>query len=157
MSSASPSCPWMNLHSLNECKWNEEAPCCLLCNHNTRPPPPPGEAVHLARDFGYICETEFPTKAVSEYLNRQHADPNELHTRKNMLLATKWVWWTVWLVRPPCRCLCGVIERARPATRRGAPAVMSLCSVLPRIKKRRDLTVYGLWGHFSNSLIKGCL
>jgi transcription factor AP-2 alpha/beta len=50
---------------------------------------PPGEAVHLARDFGYICETEFPTKAVSEYLNRQHADPNELHTRKNMLLATK--------------------------------------------------------------------
>lgn len=52
-------------------------------------PPPPGEAVHLARDFGYICETEFPTKAVSEYLNRQHADPNELHTRKNMLLATK--------------------------------------------------------------------
>lgn len=51
--------------------------------------PPSGEAVHLARDFGYICETEFPTKAVSEYLNRQHADPNELHTRKNMLLATK--------------------------------------------------------------------
>lgn len=51
--------------------------------------PSPGEAVHLARDFGYICETEFPTKAVSEYLNRQHADPNELHTRKNMLLATK--------------------------------------------------------------------
>ncbi|XP_061602455.1 transcription factor AP-2-beta isoform X2 [Cololabis saira] len=48
-----------------------------------------GEAVHLARDFGYICETEFPTKAVSEYLNRQHADPTELHTRKNMLLATK--------------------------------------------------------------------
>lgn len=49
----------------------------------------PGEAVHLARDFGYICETEFPTKAVSEYLNRQHTDPNELHSRKNMLLATK--------------------------------------------------------------------
>ncbi|RXN32256.1 transcription factor AP-2-delta isoform X1 [Labeo rohita] len=48
-----------------------------------------GEAVHLARDFGYICETEFPTKAVSEYLNRQHTDPNELHSRKNMLLATK--------------------------------------------------------------------
>ncbi|XP_022538932.1 transcription factor AP-2-beta isoform X3 [Astyanax mexicanus] len=48
-----------------------------------------GEAVHLARDFGYICETEFPTKAVSEYLNRQHTDPNEIHSRKNMLLATK--------------------------------------------------------------------
>lgn len=52
----------------------------------------PGEAVHLARDFGYICETEFPTKAVSEYLNRQHTDPNELHSRKNMLLATKYVY-----------------------------------------------------------------
>ncbi|KAG8538619.1 hypothetical protein GDO81_022327, partial [Engystomops pustulosus] len=48
-----------------------------------------GEAVHLARDFGYICETEFPAKAVSEYLNRQHTDPTDLHSRKNMLLATK--------------------------------------------------------------------
>ncbi|ETE74102.1 Transcription factor AP-2-beta, partial [Ophiophagus hannah] len=46
------------------------------------------EAVHLARDFGYICETEFPAKAVSEYLNRQHTDPTDLHSRKNMLLAT---------------------------------------------------------------------
>uniref|UniRef100_H3AMB9 Transcription factor AP-2 beta n=1 Tax=Latimeria chalumnae TaxID=7897 RepID=H3AMB9_LATCH len=48
-----------------------------------------GEAVHLARDFGYICETEFPAKAVSEYLNRQHTDPSDLHSRKNMLIATK--------------------------------------------------------------------
>ncbi|XP_065553838.1 transcription factor AP-2-epsilon isoform X2 [Lathamus discolor] len=48
-----------------------------------------GEAVHLARDFGYVCETEFPAKAAAEYLCRQHSDPAELHTRKNMLLATK--------------------------------------------------------------------
>ncbi|CAH2221968.1 transcription factor AP-2-epsilon isoform X2 [Pelobates cultripes] len=48
-----------------------------------------GEAVHLARDFGYVCETEFPAKAAAEYLCRQHPDPTELHTRKNMLLATK--------------------------------------------------------------------
>ncbi|XP_063300552.1 transcription factor AP-2-epsilon [Pelobates fuscus] len=48
-----------------------------------------GEAVHLARDFGYVCETEFPAKAAAEYLCRQHHDPTELHTRKNMLLATK--------------------------------------------------------------------
>lgn len=55
------------------------------------PPVPPfsGEAVHLARDFGYVCETEFPAKAVAEFLNRQHSDPNEQVTRKNMLLATK--------------------------------------------------------------------
>ncbi|KAJ6651131.1 hypothetical protein lerEdw1_000780, partial [Lerista edwardsae] len=48
-----------------------------------------GEAVHLARDFGYVCETEFPAKAAAEYLCRQHSDPSELHARKNMLLATK--------------------------------------------------------------------
>ncbi|XP_042294846.1 transcription factor AP-2-epsilon isoform X1 [Sceloporus undulatus] len=48
-----------------------------------------GEAVHLARDFGYVCETEFPAKAAAEYLCRQHVDPGELHARKNMLLATK--------------------------------------------------------------------
>ncbi|XP_061110971.1 transcription factor AP-2-alpha-like isoform X2 [Conger conger] len=48
-----------------------------------------GEAVHLARDFGYVCETEFPAKAVAEYMNRQHSDPNEQVQRKNMLLATK--------------------------------------------------------------------
>jgi len=48
-----------------------------------------GEAVHLARDFGYVCETEFPAKAIAEYVNRQHSDPNEQVQRKNMLLATK--------------------------------------------------------------------
>lgn len=48
-----------------------------------------GEAVHLARDFGYVCETEFPAKAMAEYVNRQHSDPNEQVQRKNMLLASK--------------------------------------------------------------------
>lgn len=79
-------------------------------NFTFPPPPPSGEAVHLARDFGYICETEFPTKAVSEYLNRQHTDPNELHTRKNMLLATKWVWWSVWLDPVPSPSLWAVVR-----------------------------------------------
>jgi len=62
-----------------------------LCVSLPSPPVPPfsGEAVHLARDFGYVCETEFPAKAVAEFLNRQHSDPNEQVTRKNMLLATK--------------------------------------------------------------------
>ncbi|CAM9709757.1 unnamed protein product [Lampetra planeri] len=50
-----------------------------------------GEAIHLARDFGYVSETEFPCKAVADYLTRQHADPSDMHTRKNMLLATKQV------------------------------------------------------------------
>ncbi|XP_065313165.1 uncharacterized protein LOC135922663 isoform X2 [Gordionus sp. m RMFG-2023] len=49
-----------------------------------------GEAVHLARDFGYACETEFPSKQVAEYICRQH-DPSEYSTYKNMVLATKQV------------------------------------------------------------------
>ena len=27
----------------------------------------PGEAIHLARDFGYVCETEFPARQVSAH------------------------------------------------------------------------------------------
>ncbi|KAK7916186.1 hypothetical protein WMY93_011947 [Mugilogobius chulae] len=48
-----------------------------------------GEAVHLARDFGYVCETEFPAKAIAEYLGRPHVDRSEVNSRKNMLLAAK--------------------------------------------------------------------
>lgn len=48
-----------------------------------------GEAVHLARDFGYVCETEFPSKAIAEYLGRPHVERNEVNSRKNMLLAAK--------------------------------------------------------------------
>ena len=33
-----------------------------------------GEAIHLARDFSYVCETEFPARPVAEYLARQHQD-----------------------------------------------------------------------------------
>lgn len=51
--------------------------------------PPLGEAIHLARDFGYVCETEFPSKAVAEYLTRPHLGRNEMANRKNMLLAAK--------------------------------------------------------------------
>ncbi|XP_065135525.1 transcription factor AP-2 gamma isoform X2 [Paramisgurnus dabryanus] len=48
-----------------------------------------GEAVHLARDFGYVCETEFPAKAIAEYLGRPHLERNEINSRKTMLLAAK--------------------------------------------------------------------
>ncbi|XP_037304383.2 transcription factor AP-2 gamma isoform X3 [Pungitius pungitius] len=48
-----------------------------------------GEAVHLARDFGYVCETEFPAKAIADYLGRPHVERNEVNSRKNMLLAAK--------------------------------------------------------------------
>lgn len=49
-----------------------------------------GEALHLARDFGYTCETEFPSKAVGEHLARQHSEPKETSARKKMVLATKY-------------------------------------------------------------------
>ncbi|XP_013913204.1 PREDICTED: transcription factor AP-2-delta [Thamnophis sirtalis] len=48
-----------------------------------------GEALHLARDFGYTCETEFPAKAVGEHLARQHMEQKEQTARKKMILATK--------------------------------------------------------------------
>ena len=48
-----------------------------------------GEAIHLARDFGYVCETEFPAKQVAEYLSRQHTEATDMYRRKELLFATK--------------------------------------------------------------------
>ncbi|XP_076049024.1 transcription factor AP-2-epsilon-like isoform X2 [Oratosquilla oratoria] len=48
-----------------------------------------GEAIHMARDFGYVCETEFPARQIAEYLCRQHSDPAEQYRRKDLILATK--------------------------------------------------------------------
>ncbi|KAL1115183.1 hypothetical protein AAG570_007214 [Ranatra chinensis] len=51
-----------------------------------------GEAIHLARDFGYVCETEFPARQVAEYLTRQHtSDSTDSYRRKELLHATKQV------------------------------------------------------------------
>ncbi|XP_015793412.1 transcription factor AP-2-beta isoform X3 [Tetranychus urticae] len=50
-----------------------------------------GEALHLARDFGYVCETEFPSRQVAEYLHRNHSDPADLYRRKELILGTKQV------------------------------------------------------------------
>ncbi|EPQ16796.1 Transcription factor AP-2 gamma [Myotis brandtii] len=51
-----------------------------------------GEAVHLARDFAYVCEAEFPSKRVAEYLTSPHlGGRNEMATRKDMLLAAQQV------------------------------------------------------------------
>merc|ERR1712001_682746 len=44
-----------------------------------------GEAIHLARDFGYVCETEFPARQVAEYLCRHQTDPSEIYRRKQLL------------------------------------------------------------------------
>lgn len=49
-----------------------------------------GEAIHLARDFRYVCETEFPSRQIAEYLNRSHTD-SDLFRRKELIMATKQV------------------------------------------------------------------
>ncbi|XP_033737756.1 transcription factor AP-2-epsilon-like isoform X1 [Pecten maximus] len=48
-----------------------------------------GESVRLARDYGYLCETEFPSRQCAEYNCRTYTDPADQMTRKNMILATK--------------------------------------------------------------------
>merc|ERR1712242_4948 len=48
-----------------------------------------GEAIHLARDFGYVCETEFPARQVAEYLSRQYMDSADIYRRKEFLLASR--------------------------------------------------------------------
>ncbi|KAI2801406.1 Transcription factor AP-2-alpha [Blomia tropicalis] len=48
-----------------------------------------GEAVHLARDFRYVCETEFPARQIAEYMCRNHSEPSDLFRRKEVVLASK--------------------------------------------------------------------
>merc|ERR1712172_157555 len=48
-----------------------------------------GEAIHLARDFGYTCETEFPARQVAEYMVRLNHDTAEQYRRKDLVLASK--------------------------------------------------------------------
>ena len=48
-----------------------------------------GEAIHLARDFGYVCETEFPARPVAEFLSRQCVDTSDIYRRKELVVATQ--------------------------------------------------------------------
>merc|ERR1712037_574711 len=50
-----------------------------------------GEAIHLARDFGYVCETEFPAKQVAEFLSRQVVDTSDVYRRKEVLIASRFL------------------------------------------------------------------
>ena len=47
------------------------------------------EAVHLAKDFGYVCDTEFPAKSVAEYLCRQSVEPTDIYRRRELVVATQ--------------------------------------------------------------------
>ena len=48
-----------------------------------------GEAYQLAVDFRTVCESDFPAKITADYVARHHSDPNEISTRRNMVLAAK--------------------------------------------------------------------
>ena len=48
-----------------------------------------GEAIHLAKDFGYVCDTEFPAKSVAEYLCRQSVEPTDIYRRRELVMATQ--------------------------------------------------------------------
>ena len=50
-----------------------------------------GEAIHLARDFGYVCESEFPARQVAEYMCRHHSDPSEIYRRKQIYFEARLV------------------------------------------------------------------
>ena len=50
-----------------------------------------GEAAHLAADFDYVCESEFPAAQLAERQYRQHAEPSQQQSRKNAILAAKYV------------------------------------------------------------------
>ncbi len=50
-----------------------------------------GEAQHLARDFAFVCDNEFPVKQVAEYVAKQHAAESELmESRKSMLIGARY-------------------------------------------------------------------
>lgn len=48
-----------------------------------------GEAAHLAADFDYVCESEFPAAQLAERQYRQHAEPSQQQSRKNAIIAAK--------------------------------------------------------------------
>lgn len=48
-----------------------------------------GEAIHLARDFAYVCETEFPSRQIAEHLSRPHSNPVDACHRRELIKATK--------------------------------------------------------------------
>jgi len=48
-----------------------------------------GEAIHLARDFGFLCETEFPGKALAEYSCNKYISFEEKCRRKELLYGSK--------------------------------------------------------------------
>ena len=48
-----------------------------------------GEAVDLAKDFGSICEKDFPAKDLAEFVCENNSDPHTLDTRQ--ILTAKFV------------------------------------------------------------------
>jgi hypothetical protein len=62
----------------------------IFTNNNINVLPVLGEANQLAIDFRSVCETEFPVKITADYVARHYSDPNEISTRRNMILAARY-------------------------------------------------------------------
>ncbi|XP_053955126.1 transcription factor AP-2-epsilon isoform X1 [Anastrepha obliqua] len=45
-----------------------------------------GEATHLAKDFHFVCETEFPARQLAEYVIRHQTEPQDSYRRKELLI-----------------------------------------------------------------------
>ncbi|XP_017001864.1 transcription factor AP-2-epsilon isoform X5 [Drosophila takahashii] len=45
-----------------------------------------GEATHLAKDFHFVCETEFPARQLAEYIVRHQTEPQDSYRRKELIL-----------------------------------------------------------------------
>lgn len=50
-----------------------------------------GEAAHLAKDFHFVCETEFPARQLAEYIVRHNTEPQDSYRRKELLLHSQQV------------------------------------------------------------------
>jgi hypothetical protein len=49
-----------------------------------------GEAQHLAKDFQFVCDNDFPAKAAAEYVAKHHAAEAEVESRKSMIIAARY-------------------------------------------------------------------
>lgn len=50
-----------------------------------------GEATHLAKDFHFVCETEFPARQLAEYIVRHQTEPQDSYRRKELILHSQQV------------------------------------------------------------------
>merc|ERR1711981_1106177 len=85
-----------------------------------------GEAIHLARDFGYVCESEFPARQVAEYMCRHQSDPSEIYRRKQLLFEANLI----------CKELMDLLNQDRsPLCNTNPPAIVAALTAIGNYMK----------------------